>query len=306
MSDSAANRTGILYGLAAYGWWGFVVVYFKWVRHVPPLELLSHRIVWSVLLLGLLVALRGRWGELRMALRNRRVLLPLLLSTCLVAANWFTFIWAVLNERVVQASLGYFINPLVNILLGFVFLHERLRRVQWVSVGLAAAGVVAMTLQLGQIPAVALILAFSFGLYGLIRKIAAVESMVGLSVETLFLLPIAGSYLLWLASHGELVFRHVDLQTDILLICAGAVTALPLLWFAHAARRLNYATVGFLQYIAPTLQLILGVTFYGEAFTRAHGVSFSLIWTGLALYSIDALRNRSRSRSRVVTSAARS
>jgi chloramphenicol-sensitive protein RarD len=290
MSQSKSKRTGVLYGLAAYGWWGLVVVYFKWVRHVPPLELLAHRIVWSVLLLAGLLAYRQRFTEVVRAVRNPRVLRILLATTVLVGCNWFTFLWAVLHDRVVEASLGYFINPLVNVLLGFVFLRERLRPAQWLSVGLACAGVVAMTLQFDSPPLIALILAFSFGLYGLLRKIVGVESMVGLATETLLLLPVAGGYLLWLGIRGDLVFAHLDRSTDLLLVAAGVVTALPLLWFAHAARRLNLATVGFLQYLAPSLQLLIGVTVYHEAFTPQHAVSFGLIWLGLLIYSVEAAR----------------
>jgi chloramphenicol-sensitive protein RarD len=288
MNQRESQRTGVFYGLAAYGWWGVVVVYFKWVSHVPPLELLAHRIVWSVLLLAALLGYRRRFAEIPRALRDPKILRILLASTVLVACNWFTFIWAVMHAKVVQASLGYFINPLVNVLLGFVFLRERLRPVQWASVSLACAGVISMTLQLGSVPVIALILAFSFGLYGLLRKIVGVESMVGLATETFLLLPAAFGYLLWLGLEGNLVFAHHDLRTDLLLVAAGIVTALPLLWFAHAARRLNLATVGFLQYLAPSLQLLIGVTIYKEDFTPRHAMSFGLIWIALAIYSVDA------------------
>ena len=170
-------RAGIAYGLAAYGWWGFVVVYFKWMSHVPALELLSHRIVWSVVLLGGLMALRGHWPAALTAIRRPRIFLTLVATMALVACNWFTFLWAVIHEHVVQASLGYFINPLVNVLLGFVFLGERLRRAQWLAVACAALGVLAMTIHLGGLPVIALILAVSFGIYGLLRKTAAVDAM---------------------------------------------------------------------------------------------------------------------------------
>jgi chloramphenicol-sensitive protein RarD len=284
----------VAYGLAAYTWWGVVVVYFKAVSHVPSLEVLAHRIVWALVLLSTLLALRHRWPQVLAAVRTRRTLLTLVATAFLVAINWLTFIWAVSHSRVVQASLGYFTNPLVNVLLGFLFLRERLRPAQWVSVALAAVGVTYLTVALGEVPWIALTLAFSFGFYGLLRKVAAVGALEGLTIEAMVLLPIAGSYLIFLASRGSLVFGHRDVRTDGLLVAAGAVTALPLLWFSNAARRLRLATVGFLQYLAPSLQLMLGVLLYGEPFRRHHQITFAFIWTALAIYSIETYRGRPR------------
>jgi chloramphenicol-sensitive protein RarD len=290
--ETRRARSGVFYGLAAYSWWGLVVLYFKAVSHVPELEVLAHRVLWSMLLLGLLVTLRGRWREAAAALRNRKTALTLVATTVLVASNWFVFIWAMSNNEVVQASLGYFINPLVNVLLGFLFLKERLRKWQWFSVVLAFTGVAYMTLGVGQFPWIAVFLATAFGLYGLLRKTVAVDSLLGQTVETAFLLPVALGYLGYLALNDSMAFLHVDLGTDVLLMAAGVVTATPLLWFATAARRLRLATLGFLQYIAPTSQLLLGVLVFGEAFTQDHQIAFTLIWAALAVYTADAVREQ--------------
>jgi chloramphenicol-sensitive protein RarD len=287
-------RLGVAYGLAAYLFWGFVPIYFKSVAHVPPGEVLAHRIIWSLVLMLAILSWQGRLVALRQTLRNRHNLGGLLLSSLLVALNWFTFIWAVEHNQVMQASLGYFINPLVNVLLGFLFLRERLRPAQRVSVFLAATGVLFLTVQLGQLPLIALILAFSFGFYGLIRKKVPAEAGTGLTIETLLLSPAALVYLTFLRGEGNLVFGQQSLSRDLLLVASGPVTALPLLWFAKAARRLRYATVGFLQYLAPTFQFLLAVVAYGEDFTRTHLIAFSCIWTALLIFSLDSWRDARR------------
>lgn len=285
-------RLGVLYGVAAYLFWGLAVLYFKAVAHVPALEILAHRILWSVpLLLGWL-AVRGRMGDLRATLRQRRTVGILLLTTLLIGANWLVFILAVSTGRVVQASLGYYINPLFNVLLGMLFLGERLRRLQLVSVLLAATGVTYMAVSLGSIPIISLVLAVTFGLYGLLRKTVPADGPVGLAIETSLLLPGLVVYLLVLAGRGEMTFLHVDRKTDLLLVVAGLVTTLPLLWFTNAVRRLRLATIGFLQYLSPSLQLLLAVAVFKEPFTRTHLVTFSCLWTALGLYSFDALRRR--------------
>ena len=283
-------RLGVIYGVSAYLFWGLAVLYFRVVRHVPPLEILAHRILWSVpLLLGWL-AFRGRIGDLRATLRSWRTVGILLVTTVLIAGNWLVFITAVSTGRVVQASLGYYINPLVNVLLGVVFLGERLRRLQLVSVLLAAAGVTYMAATFGRLPLISLVLAATFGLYGLLRKTVPADGPVGLTVETSLLLPMMAGYLLVLAQRGDMTFLHVDRKTDLLLLLAGLITMLPLLWFTNAVRRLRLATIGFLQYLAPSLQLLLAVVVFGEPFTRTHLVTFCCIWAALALYSADALR----------------
>jgi len=288
------GRRGVAYGLAAYLFWGFVPIYFKSVAHVPPAEVLAHRIFWSLLLMLLILAAGRRLGTLGLTLHNRQAVVGLAGSALLVAANWYVFIWAVDHARVLQASLGYFINPLVNVLLGFLFLRERLRPRQVFSVCLAFIGVGYMTLSVGQLPWIALFLATAFGLYGLLRKTVAVDSLLGQTVETALLLPAAIGYLAFLFLNERLVFAHLDGKTDLLLALAGVVTATPLLWFAHAARRLRLATLGFLQYIAPTAQLVLAVILFGEAFTRDHQIAFAFIWVALAVYSLDALRTHWR------------
>jgi chloramphenicol-sensitive protein RarD len=292
MDDRAQQRTGVLYGLAAFGWWGFVAGYFKAVGHVPALEVLAHRVVWSLALLGGLILARGRGSALRALFRDRTALLLLCCTTLLIACNWLVFIWAVTHDRLLEASLGYFINPLMNILLGFVFLRERLRRLQTAAVLLATAAVLWLALGVGTLPWVSLVLAGTFGLYGLLRKIVRADGTLGLAAETLLLLPLALGWLVWRESGTGTAFLHEGVGTALLLAASGVVSALPLIWFAEAARRLRYATVGFLQYLAPTLQFLLAVVAFGEAFTHDHAVSFGLIWCALALYSWDTLRHQ--------------
>ncbi|MCH7924245.1 MAG: EamA family transporter RarD [Planctomycetes bacterium] len=281
-------RAGVFYGLAAYLWWGLVPIYFKAVAHVPAPEVLAHRVVWAFMLLAILMRLRGKWRAAPGLLRDRRTMVTLCATTMLIALNWFVFIWAVANDKVLQASLGYFINPLVNVLLGFLFLRERLTGWQKVSVILAATGVAYLAFQGKEVPTVALVLAGSFGLYGLLRKTAKVDAILGLGVETALLLPLAIGYLAYLITTDQCRFGAVSWRTDVLLASGGIITAVPLLWFTNAARRLRLATLGFLQYIAPTGQFLLAVALYGEDFTQAHAISFGCIWTALAIYSVDA------------------
>lgn len=285
---SGQARAGVFYGLAAYLWWGLVPIYFKAVAHVSALEILAHRVVWAFMLLAVLMRLRGKWRTAPGILRDRVTMLTLCGTTMLIAVNWFVFIWAVANDKVLQASLGYFINPLVNVLLGFLFLGERLTGWQKISVILAATGVTYLAFQGEGVPTVALVLAGSFGLYGLLRKTARVDAVLGLGVETALLLPLAIGYLTYLITTDQCRFGAVSWRTDVLLASGGIITAVPLLWFTNAARRLRLATLGFLQYIAPTGQFLLAVALYGEDFTEAHAISFACIWTALAIYSVDA------------------
>jgi len=284
------STLGVIYGLAAFVWWGVCPLYFKAVAHVAPDEVLAHRVLWSLLLLLVLLKLRGRLPMLRQALTHGPTARTLALTSALISVNWFVFIWAVGRGFLLEASLGYFINPLVNVLLGFVFLGERLRRLQTVSVILAALAVTWLTLRVGRVPVIALTLAFSFGFYGLLRKTVRADGMTGLTAETLLLAPFAAAWLLHLEARDALAFVHRDLRTDLLLPAAGVVTALPLVWYANAARRLRYATVGFLQYAAPSLQFLLAVVAFGEPFTRTHLAAFACIWTALGLYSWDSWR----------------
>jgi chloramphenicol-sensitive protein RarD len=285
-----ARRQGVIYGLAAYLCWGFFPVYFKAVKLVPPMEMVAHRILWSLAFLLLLITWKGAWRTMLALLAKPKFLAALTASTLLIATNWLVFIYAVSVGEVLQSSLGYFINPLVSVLLGFVFLGERLERVQWLSLVLAVTGVVYLALQFGRMPWISLILAVSFGLYGLIRKALHVEPLVGLTVETLLLAPIALVYVLKLHQNGTGIFLASSTKLDLLIPMSGIMTAIPLLLFAAAAKRLRLATIGFLQYITPTMHFLLAVIVYGETFTHTHLISFLFIWSGLALYSMHAYR----------------
>lgn len=283
---------GVALGLTAYLVWGFFPIYFKQLAAIPPFEVLCHRIVWSVAFLLPLCALCGKGGELRTILGDRRSLGLLTITTLLIAGNWLVFIFAVASGRILESSLGYFINPLVNALLGRLFLGERMRGAQRLAILLAAGGVLLRTAQVGAPPWIALFLAFSFGLYGLLRKRAgAIDPIVGLTVETALLaLPALAVLLFWLA-HCRGALPAIDPAVNLLLPLSGAVTAIPLILFAAAAQRLRLTTVGFLQYLTPTLHLLIAVLLYDEPFTLASLGAFALIWSGIALYSGDALRN---------------
>ena len=290
MQQRDESAAGVAYGIAAYTWWGLVAAYFKLVAEVAPLEILAHRITWSVAVLLLLIAFMHRWRALADVIADRRALGFLIGSTIVIAGNWFVFIWAVTHSRMLEASLGYFINPLVSVAFGFFFLRERLRVAEWSAVALAGFAVIWLTTIGGAFPWISLILAVSFALYGLIRKFAAVPSIEALTVETLILLPIALGYLVFREREGVLAFAHSSLRLDLLLIAAGPITALPLLWFAAAVRRLRLATVGLLQYISPTIQLFMAVLLFHEPFGMQRGVAFGLIWVAVAIYTIDNFR----------------
>ncbi|MCB1182982.1 EamA family transporter RarD [bacterium] len=292
--DPRRQRAGVAYATAAYGAWGVLPLYFKAVHAVPSLEVLAHRIVWSLVFLLGLTAARRQWDRLGLLLRSPRTQLTLMVTTVLIATNWLLFIWSIANGRLVEASLGYFINPLFSVLLGFVFLRERLRRWQTVAVLLALVAIVLMTVRLGRPPVIALALAFSFGVYGLLRKQVPATGIQGLTVETMMLAPVALGWAAWRWRSGELVFLHGPTTLNVLLPLAGVFTALPLIWFAEGARRLRLATLGFLQYLAPTGQLLLAVLAFGEPFTRDHLLSFGLIWIALVLYSFDTWRGTRR------------
>jgi chloramphenicol-sensitive protein RarD len=283
-----------LFGLAAYTCWGLMPLYFKAVRAVKSGELLAHRIVWCVVLLVILVSAQRGWPDVRRCLRNPRLIRLLLISSVLVAANWLVYIRGVVTDRMVQTSLGYFINPLFSILLGLVFLRERLRPWQALAVGLAAAGVAYHLYALGYLPWIALALAGSFGLYGLVRKVAVVDAVTGLTVETLVLLPAALGYLAWDVAHGTNDFGHQGRGTDVLVILSGVATAVPLLFFGAAARRLPLSTLGFLQYVGPSIQLVLTVWVFREPFQFEHAVTFGLIWMGLVVFTLESILARRR------------
>jgi chloramphenicol-sensitive protein RarD len=280
----------MVYGVAAFGMWGLVPIYFKAVAAVSPLEVVAHRVVWSLpILAGLLIAQR-QWPAVRRAVSLRKSLRLLLATTCLIGANWYVFIWAMANDQVLQASLGYFINPLVNVGLGVLLLRERLSRPAKIAVALASVGVGYQALLGGEVPLVALALAFTFAFYGLLRKTVAVGAVAGLTVETALLTPLAVTYLLMLHGSGDLHFASGDLGLDGLLVLAGAVTSIPLLFFTQAARLLPLSTLGFLQYIAPTMHFLLAVAAYGEPFHAHDLFTFTCIWTALAIFTVDRVR----------------
>lgn len=267
-------------------------LYFKLIDAVPALEILAHRVVWSLLLLAALVTLLGRWRSIAAALADRRTIALLAASAMLIATNWLIYIWAVQNDHVLEASLGYFINPLVNVALGVAVLGERLRRTQAIAVGIAAVGVAAMALSGGGLILISLGLALSFGLYGLARKVAPVDPLGGLLIETGLLGPLALGWLAWTAAQGTLMFgaQAGGAGLDALLLLSCVITAAPLLLFAAAAKRMDYATLGLFQYIAPTLQFLQAVLLFGEPMRPIHFLTFGCIWGGLALYAWDSLR----------------
>jgi chloramphenicol-sensitive protein RarD len=287
--SSYTMNHGILYAAGAYAAWGLFPLYFKALQSIPPDQILLHRMVWSLLFLVIVLAARRQWAWLGDVMRKPKVLAGFAASAILLSTNWFIYIWAVNNGRVVDSSLGYFINPLVNVLLGFLLLRERLRPVQWFAVSLAAAGVAWLTWQTGQLPWVALSLAGSFGLYGLLRKTAALGALEGLALETLLLFPVALVYLGMLTMEGRNAFLSAGTLQQWLLAAAGPITAIPLLMFATGARRIPLSLLGMLQYIGPTLQLLLGVWLYHEPFGGARLVGFMLIWSALAVYSLESV-----------------
>jgi chloramphenicol-sensitive protein RarD len=280
---------GLLSATGAFLTWGLTPIYFKALAVVPAFQILLHRIIWSFVLLLTLLWLGKRWQAFTAALRNGRTLLILMASTTVVAVNWFLFIWAINSNHILQTSLGYYINPLVNVVLGLVFLKERLRRLQVLAVLLAGAGVLYLTLHHGRFPWVALTLAVSFGCYGLIRKVAPVEALEGLAVETLLLSLPAVAGLLYLERLGSGAFLHHDWRVDLLLAGTAFITAVPLLLFTTGARLLPLRTMGFLQYLAPSCTFLLAVLVYHEPFAREQLLTFLVIWTALALYSLDAV-----------------
>jgi chloramphenicol-sensitive protein RarD len=291
----AEHRTGSLYAIAAFGFWGLTPIYYKLMPDVPPVEVLAHRVVWSVVFGALFVNLVSGWPAVRSALSSPPTLRALALTAALVSTNWLIYIYAVVSDQVMATSLGYYINPLVNVLLGMLFLGEQLGRGRTLAVALAAMGTASLAFELGGLPWISLTLAFSFGFYGLIRKRLGLPAMAALFVETLLVAPLALLALGWFAARGESSFGG-DLRTTLLLVLAGPVTLLPLLWFAEAARRLPLITVGFFQYLAPTLTFLLATLVYSEPFTLAWAVTFVLIWSGLAVFSLDSLRTRQRLR----------
>ena len=289
-------QVGAAYALGAFGIWGFVPIYFKAVAEVPLLEMLAHRTLWSMLFVGAIIIIVGRRNAVRVQLWNRRLLAKLFGTAGILVVNWLIFIWAITNGQVLQSSLGYYINPLVNVLLGYLFLGERLNGVQMGAVALAGIGVAIPAVGLGEFPWIALSLAGTFGIYGLLRKSTDTDAVTGLFIETVLLTPVALVFLVYWNVAGGAVFTERGLGLDALIVVSGVATALPLILFMQAAQRLRLGTVGFFQYLAPTCHFALAVFLYGEAFTPHHLATFALIWTALAIYITDTVRQSRKRR----------
>ncbi len=294
MRRLSSERAGIACATGAFVLWGLFPLYWKQLASVPALEVVAHRTIWGCLSLIAWVTLRRGWADVRSVARAPRTLALLTASAGLIGLNWLLYIWAVTHGHIVDASLGYYLNPLVNVLLGVLVLRERLSRGQTIAVALACAGVAILTLSYGRLPWIALALASTFGLYGLVRKTVAAEPLVGLLWETALLAPIALAFLLAAEARGAGAFGHGAAVTSLLLALGGAVTAVPLVLFAFGARALPLSTLGFIQYLSPSLQFLLGVLLYREPFTLAHGVSFAVIWTALVLLTLELRRRLGR------------
>jgi chloramphenicol-sensitive protein RarD len=294
-SPDRQRRAGILYSLGAYTCWGLFPLYLNLVRRVTPFEFVLHRMIWSVLFVFAILGVRGKWNWLRDALRSWRTIGGFAASAAILSLNWFLFVWAADAGRVVDASLGYFINPLVSVALGAVFLKERLQRLQVAAVALASLGVLWLVAEVGQVPWIGLALAASFATYGLLRKTARLGALEGLALETLLLSPIAMVGFGWLVAHGQSRFVEGGLPTRALVLMAGPVTTIPLLLFAAGARRVPLSMLGLLQYIGPTLQLMVGVIVLHEPFKGDKLVGYALIWLGFGVASVDAFRAAAKS-----------
>lgn len=287
VSEVARHRAGVVYAVTAFLMWGLFPLYWKPLADVPALEVVAHRTVWALASVAIWVTLQRRWAEVRAVVGRPRTLLALAGSATLIAVNWSLYIWAVTHDHVVEASLGYYINPLVNVLLGVAVLRERLVRLQQLAVALAGCGVVVLTVSYGRLPWVAICLAVTFALYGLVRKTVAAEALVGLLWETALLAPVAAGMLGLAAASGSGALGHRGTLVDALLLLAGVVTAVPLVLFAEGARRLPLSTVGLVQYLSPTCQFLLAVVVFHEPFTTVHAVAFSCIWVALGLLTWD-------------------
>jgi len=288
------QRRGLLLGVAAYGLWGGFPLYFPLLEPASALEILAHRILWSMVTMGLLVVLFRRTPQLRAILADRRTFLLLASAAAVITVNWATYIYGVNNEKVVETSLGYFINPLVTVLMGVVILGERLRPLQWAALGVASIAVVVLTVDYGRLPYIALVLAFSFGTYGLLKKTANVGAVESLAVETTVIAPLAVAYLAWLVATGASAFGTEGAGHALLLVSTGIVTAIPLICFGAAATRVSMTTLGLLQYLAPVLQFALGVFVLDEAMPASRWIGFVLVWVALVVFTVEATNHHRR------------
>lgn len=299
MMDTQQTRQGIGYALGAYFIWGIAPAYFKLVKEVPPTEIMTHRVIWSALFMLVLITLSRSWKQVRTVLAQPKKVLLLALTAVTIGGNWLLFIWAVNNQHMLEASLGYFINPLINVVFGMLFLRERFRRLQWVAVALATTGVLVQLWQFGSLPIIGLGLALSFALYGLVRKKIQVDAQSGMLIETAWLFPLAAIYLFGFADSATSHLSANPLILNLKLVAAGIVTTIPLMLFAAACARLRLSTVGFFQYLGPTLMFLLAVLFYGESLTPDKMVTFGFIWLALAIFIIDAIAFSARTRVRI-------
>jgi len=284
------HKEGLLYAFFAYFIWGLTPIYWKMIQHVPAIQLIGHRIAWSFILLSVVLFITRQWRELRSLASERRVMRIYLVAAALVGCNWFIYVWAVNSGHIVEASLGYFINPLLSVLLGVIFLRERLRMLQWIAVGLAAAGVIYLTATYGRLPWIALGLAFTFGFYGLVKKTAPLSSLHGLTLETGILFVPSVIFLAYQDGIGQGAFLHTGIGSDLLMAGAGLVTAIPLLMFVSAARRIPLTTIGIMHYITPTCQLLIAVLIYKEAFDITKAFGFGIVWIGLIIFAVEGYR----------------
>jgi len=303
-SERSQETYGLVAGIAAFTTWGLIPIYWKLLAAVPATEILAHRFVWTTIFLLIVLSWQRRWPELIANVRSPRARIYCLTGGLAIASNWFLFIYAVNTDRVVESSLGYFMTPLMNVLFGAIFLHERLTRLQFVSVLLAALGVSNLTLGYGRFPWIAVLLCITFGLYGLLRKQSGTAAIPGLFVETILLVPFALVFLIFLQRSGTLMFARAGWSLSMLLVSTGVVTAVPLFWFGYATRHLRLITVGFLQYLSPIGSFFLGVFLYHEPFTRGHLVTFVLIWLALALFTGEAVLRWRSSRVRAIATCA--
>ncbi|MEO9655650.1 EamA family transporter RarD [Marinomonas sp.] len=284
-------NTGYLYALLAFGLWGLTPIYFKYLSHTPPVEMVANRVLWSVILLLILITGMAKWYRVRLLISQPKHLFTLLLTTVLIATNWLVFIWAINDGRMLETSLGYYINPLITVFLGYIFLQEKHSRVKWFAVFLAAIGVALQLFIVGYLPWVSLVLAFSFGFYGLLHKRTPTDSLTSLFLETSLLLPFAMGYLLWLSYQGEGPATR-GTSDWLFLILAGPITTAPLLFFSGAAKRLPLSVIGFFQYLSPSMLFVLAIFVYGEPFDPYKLITFIFIWIALAIFSWDSLRRR--------------
>lgn len=295
-SQDRYSIAGVFYGAIAFIAWGFLPIYWKLLKDISAIEILAHRIFWSFLFIGGIFLCKNSISVIKETIKDRSNVRNVLLCSFFITINWGLYIWAVNSNKILESSMGYYINPLMVVLLGMTVLKEKLNVLQYISIGFAAIGVAIMTIQFGQIPWVSLLLAATFALYGLFKKLLKAESLVGLVLETTAIMPLALGYILFKLFNGQSALYSVTMSTFAILLFSGAATAVPLLWYAMGAARVKFATMGFLQYISPTISLIIGIFVYGEKFTKTHLLSFSFIWIGLLIYSFSNIGAISRMR----------